>query len=161
LDQIFRSDSGFSKIFTLVLAAALSSSLSSCQNQCGDAYITPGMEPTVLNASPSEAAQTQRLWASTLLAICRAKQSLEVNDANAQRNLTYAFGSNDEACRREVLKRIRLIDKKARRCKYTISLFEGAVTEFEGKMSIAPLSWALLQSASTRLSSKGDFSPKE
>ena len=95
------------------------------------------MVPTVLNASPSEAAQTQRLWSSTLQSISRAKQSLEANDANAQRNLTYVFGSKKEACRREVLKRISLMDNKARRCKYTVSLFEGSVPGFEGKMSIA------------------------
>ena len=95
------------------------------------------MVPTVLNASPSEAAQTQRLWSSTLQSISRAKQSLEANDANAQRNLTYVFGSKEEAYRREVLKRISLMDNKARRCRYTVSLFEGSVPGFEGRMSIA------------------------
>jgi len=95
------------------------------------------MEPTVLKASPSEAAQTQRLWADTLQAISRARRSLEANDAKAQRNLTYVFGSSDETCRREVLKRISLMDNKARRCRYTVSLFEGSVPGFEGRMSIA------------------------
>lgn len=95
------------------------------------------MEPNVLNASPSEAAQTQRLWSSTLQAISRAKRSLEANDAEAQSNLTYVFGSNDKAYRQEVLKRISLMDSKARRYKYTISLFEESVPGFEGKMSIA------------------------
>jgi hypothetical protein len=95
------------------------------------------MEPTVLNASPAEAAQTQRLWANTLHSISRAKQSLQANDANAQRNLAYIFGSNDEACRQEVLKHINLMDNKARNRKYTINLFEGEVAGFEGRMSIA------------------------
>jgi hypothetical protein len=137
LDRIFGRDSGFSRISALVFAVALSASLTSCQNQCGGAHITPGMKPAVLNATPSEAAQTQRLWANTLQAISRAKQSLEANDANAQRNLTYVFGSNEEAYRQEVLKCISLMDNKASRCKYTISLFEGSVPGFEGKMSIA------------------------
>ncbi len=122
----------------LVVAAVISTALTSCQNQSGGgAPITPGMEPTVLNASPSEAAQTQRLWANTLHSISRAKQSLESNDANAQRNLAYVFGSTDEACRQEVLKHISLMDNKARSRKYTISLFEGGVAGFEGRMSIA------------------------
>jgi hypothetical protein len=122
----------------LVVVAVISTSLTSCQNQSGGgAPITPGMEPNVLNANPSEAAQTQRLWANTLNSISRAKQSLEANDANAQRNLAYVFGSTDEACRQEVLKHIRLMDNKARGRKYTISLFEGDVAGFEGRMSIA------------------------
>lgn len=122
----------------LALAAVISTSLTSCQNQSGGgAPITPGMEPTVLNASPSEAAQTQRLWANTLNSISRAKQSLQANDADAQRNLEYIFGSTDEACRQEVLKRISLMDNKARGRKYTISLFEGGAAGFEGRMSIA------------------------
>jgi len=122
----------------LVVAAFISTSLTSCQNQSGGgAPITPGMEPTVLNASPAEAAQTQRLWANTLSSISRAKQSLQANDANAQRNLAYIFGSNDEACRQEVLKHINLMDNKARNRKYTINLFEGEVAGFEGRMSIA------------------------
>jgi hypothetical protein len=123
---------------TLAIVAAISGALTSCQNQSGGgAPITPGMEPTVLNASPSEAAQTQRLWANTLNSISRAKQSLEANDANAQHNLNYVFGSKDEACRQAVLKHIRLMDNKARSRKYTISLFEGGVAGFEGRMSIA------------------------
>jgi hypothetical protein len=122
----------------LVVAAFISTSLTSCQNQSGGgAPITPGMQPTVLNASPAEAAQTQRLWANTLHSISRAKQSLQANDANAQRNLAYIFGSNDEACRQEVLKHINLMDNKARNRKYTINLFEGEVAGFEGRMSIA------------------------
>jgi hypothetical protein len=137
LNQIFSSNSVFSRISSLVFAVALSASLTSCQNLCGGAPTTPGMVPTVLNASPSEAAQTQRLWSSTLQSISRAKQSLEANDANAQRNLTYVFGSKEEAYRREVLKRISLMDNKARRCRYTVSLFEGSVPGFEGRMSIA------------------------
>lgn len=122
----------------LVLAAVISTSFTSCQNQSGGgAPITPGMEPTVLNASPSEAAQTQKLWANTLNSISRAKQSLEASDANAQHNLTYVFGSNDEACRQAVLKHIRLMDNKARSRKYTINLFEGSLAGFEDRMSIA------------------------
>ena len=123
---------------SLVILAIIGSSLTSCQTQSGGgAPITPGMEPTVLNASPSEAAQTQRLWANTLQSISRAKQSLEANDANAQRNLAFVFGSTDDSCRQEVLKHIRLMDNKARSRKYTISLFEGSVAGFEGRMSIA------------------------
>jgi len=122
----------------LAIVAVISTSLTSCQNQSGGgAPITPGMEPTVLNANPSEAAQTQRLWANTLHSMSRAKQSLEANDTHAQHNLAYVFGSNDEACRQAVLKHIRLMDNKARGRKYTISLFEGGVAGFEGRMSIA------------------------
>lgn len=124
--------------FTLILVAVISASLTSCQNQSGGgAPITPGMEPTVLNASPAEAAQTQRLWANTLHSISRAKQSLEANDAHAQHNLAHVFGSNDEACRQAVLKHLRLMDNKARSRKYTINLFEGNIAGFEDRMSIA------------------------
>ncbi len=123
---------------SLVIFAIIGSSLTSCQTQSGGgAPITPGMEPTVLNASPSEAAQTQRLWANTLQSISRAKQSLEANDANAQRNLAFVFGSTDDSCRQEVLKHIRLMDNKARSRKYTISLFEGSVAGFEDRVSVA------------------------
>jgi len=121
-----------------VVVAVISAALTSCQNQSGGgAPITPGMEPTVLNASPAEAAQTQRLWANTLHSISRAKQSLEANDAHAQHNLAHVFGSNDEACRQAVLKHLRLMDNKARSRKYTINLFEGNIAGFEDRMSIA------------------------
>ena len=119
----------------LVTLAGLILATSSCQNQT--APIPAGLEPIVLNGSPSDVAEVNKIWGGTLHSISRARQSLEANDGNAKVNLLYAFGVNDEACRNEVLNRIRMMDNKVRSRKYTISLFEGPVTGFENHVSVA------------------------
>ena len=100
-------------------------------------YATTGIYPLILDANKEEEETTREVWRNLLNALAHARQSLEANDAEARQNLMTIFGTNNEACRLAVLERIRMMDERVSKQKYTIRLFSGTPTNFSGYFSMA------------------------
>lgn len=100
-------------------------------------YATTGIYPLILDANKQEEETTLEVWRNLLNSLAHARQSLEANDAEARHNLMAIFGDNNDACRLAVLKRIRMMDERISKQKYTIRLFSGTPTNFSGHFSMA------------------------
>jgi len=100
-------------------------------------YATTGIYPVILDANKQEEETTLKVWHDLLNSLAHARQSLEANDAEAHHNLMAIFGANNDACRLAVLERIRMMDERISKQKYTIQLFSGTPTNFSGHFSMA------------------------